>query len=650
MNPADLTPDDRKQLEFHKRRWADEYLFRTSPADRPTVQDIVSALYRKINFEPPRHFLWYDSPLGGVWAAGLLAEPHDWLLESVLKNMQQTRAGVSKIEEIRGQIQKQMDVSSWQEAIASAGRMHQSSTHVRVGAMAVRKDIKGGFYDRIGSGADEDRDAPAPAYWMQLGLAVQEASYTFYGSPLGELAGKQAERDGASMFGTVLSSSVSRVFPLVLLVAAETRAYVAGRDPGSPTSDLCKLFQSCGWWWAFENAVILVDRPAAMVRDELGRAHNGSGAAISFRDGWGVYAWHGALVDKALLLEPENADPKQIKKIADPAFRKFVLDRFGQQRFAAATAKKKATGKPSKILSVELPRDPGQRIAALRKYTPQLPLFDRYLAGERQQAWAELAALGPRVREDPFAADALAVAGETMTRVAANIDTVIARLHGIGYEFRTQAVEAEHRQAAMERALAMEIPQSSRHTAMLGMVDKLRGMLGEALAANRSAPRDTAVRAHVAPSADTWKLLRRLEKKAGVLPLSLRAFYEIVGSVDLLGFHPSLAPKPGENRGPCPDPLVVFAPEDVLQDIEASDEYEDDDGRHVIIAPDELHKAETSGGSPYEIAVPCLDADGVLETSGMNSRSSPIYASASSGVDFQVTRAAKSAFRGSSTN
>src|SRR5215469_12153593 len=103
MNPADLTPDDRKQLEFHKRRWADEYLFRTSPADRPTVQDIVSALYRKINFEPPRHFLWYDSPLGGVWAAGLLAEPHDWLLESVLKNMQQTRAGVSKIEEIRGQ-------------------------------------------------------------------------------------------------------------------------------------------------------------------------------------------------------------------------------------------------------------------------------------------------------------------------------------------------------------------------------------------------------------------------------------------------------------------------------------------------------------------------------------------------------------------
>ena len=32
----------------------------------------------------------------------------------------------------------------------------------------------------------------------------------------------------------------------------------------------------------------------------------------------------------------------------------------------------------------------------------------------------------------------------------------------------------------------------------------------------------------------------------------------------------------------------------------------------IIIAPDDLHKADTSGGEPYEIAVPELRADGPL--------------------------------------
>jgi hypothetical protein len=39
----------------------------------------------------------------------------------------------------------------------------------------------------------------------------------------------------------------------------------------------------------------------------------------------------------------------------------------------------------------------------------------------------------------------------------------------------------------------------------------------------------------------------------------------------------------------------------------------EDEGEAVVtIAPDDLHKANTSGGEPYEIAVPDLRADGEL--------------------------------------
>ena len=110
----------------------------------------------------------------------------------------------------------------------------------------------------------------------------------------------------------------------------------------------------------------------------------------------------------------------------------------------------------------------------------------------------------------------------------------------------------------------------------------------------------------MAPLADTRKLLYELEKTAGALPLSLRAFYEIVGSIDLRGRHPSLCPVKGSI---CPDPLVVFPLDEVLAEAQEMAADADDDLR-LVLAPDDIHKAGESGGAPYEIAVPEQRADG----------------------------------------
>jgi len=88
-----------------------------------------------------------------------------------------------------------------------------------------------------------------------------------------------------------------------------------------------------------------------------------------------------------------------------------------------------------------------------------------------------------------------------------------------------------------------------------------------------------------------------VETSIGPLPLSIRAFYEIVGSVDLIGRHPSLAPQPGSV---APDPLMVIGLDEA-----ASDEEEG----ALILAPDDLHKSDISGGDPCEIAAPDAAAD-----------------------------------------
>src|SRR5262252_5982874 len=97
-----------------------------------------------------------------------------------------------------------------------------------------------------------------------------------------------------------------------------------------------------------------------------------------------------------------------------------------------------------------------------------------------------LSSLDHRYAKTPHAADALAVAYETMRRVKANILRVTAQLKALGYTFAREP--------------------------------------------------------HELPGPKVRRQIAQLEKMAGILPLSLRAFYE-VGAVDWIGEHPGLVPR-----------------------------------------------------------------------------------------------------------
>ena len=190
--------------------------------------------------------------------------------------------------------------------------------------------------------------------------------------------------------------------------------------------------------------------------------------------------------------------------------------------------------------------------------------LSRYLAGEYEAVWAELRALGPAVRDEPIASDANAVARETMRRAKENVERIVARLGQIGYRFEIAP-------------LSTWIPNPDFHRP---------------------------------PSADLGGRIAELEATAGRLPLSLRAWYEIVGEVDLEGGHPDW------DQRVYSDPLVVeglagwdYEYRDWQYDVEGEDVHEP----FVLpIAPDFFHKANVSGGAPYGVALPCESADAIL--------------------------------------
>src|SRR5262245_11794644 len=137
--------------------------------------------------------------------------------------------------------------------------------------------------------------------------------------------------------------------------------------------------------------------------------------------------------------------------------------------------------------------------------------YEHYLNGDFEKVWNELQELGSDVRREPYYSDAKAVASETMRRVYRNCERIVTRLRSLGYSFDA-------------------FPDGSR-----------RSYLGQPL---------------VRPSSNLKAECAELESEAGTLPLSLTAFWNEVGAVDLVGRCPSWPDGL--------DPLVVDPPEGAL--------------------------------------------------------------------------------------
>jgi hypothetical protein len=190
--------------------------------------------------------------------------------------------------------------------------------------------------------------------------------------------------------------------------------------------------------------------------------------------------------------------------------------------------------------------------------------LQRYLAGDREDVWRELYTLGARVREPEFIADATAVAAETMRRARTDLERLITLLPESGWRFAYPS----------------------------------------------SGPRDKFA-VWNPPATDTPDLLAKLEDQlAGPIPLSLTAWWTIVGSVCLM--------RPPRSVGEVsyPDPLVIAPVEHVISEL---DEWLSDESFREAkpkfaapIAPDALHKEDVSGGPPYEAELPDPAADALL--------------------------------------
>ena len=176
--------------------------------------------------------------------------------------------------------------------------------------------------------------------------------------------------------------------------------------------------------------------------------------------------------------------------------------------------------------------------------------YSRYLSGECQAVCNELTALAELSPLD--AQEAQRVAEELMRRVKANIEIIVAHLHELGYSF---SVYCDPEDTGGE-----QVPM-------------------------------------VSPDDRTQSHIEALEARVGNVPISLKAFWTVVGSIFLTGVctgWPDML-----------DPLVVYPPEVAIDELDLYDEEDQESAIvDIPISPDDYHKDNVSGGPCYAAKLP----------------------------------------------
>jgi hypothetical protein len=109
------------------------------------------------------------------------------------------------------------------------------------------------------------------------------------------------------------------------------------------TEQIQGLTQMCleaGWFWAYDDVCFVSEKPVICSVDDNFRLHSEETHAIAYRDGFGLYAIHGVLVDQYVVRNPEKITVKDIDSESNEEVKRIKIDRFGVSRYLEKTGAK----------------------------------------------------------------------------------------------------------------------------------------------------------------------------------------------------------------------------------------------------------------------------------------------------------------------
>ncbi|MGC5341738.1 DUF6745 domain-containing protein [Streptomyces sp. DT171] len=243
----------------------------TGAADRAAAEDGVRLAYRTAGLAEPERIIWADSPRSAVEA-------------------------VEKLVDAGSPVRERVRTVPWAE---ERRRLH----------------------DELG-----------PAGWSALWAAT--------GAQLWETTAALAERIRAGVVEALTlrpeDAADVRLALLDAVLGQHDAAWLAAFDGrGDRLTGLADVARNAGWWWPYERAVVISERPVTLHRDEAGRLDRGDGPALAYRDGFVLHAWHGMPVASEFLAGLPSLTPERIRAEENAELRRVMLEHYGYDRYLA---------------------------------------------------------------------------------------------------------------------------------------------------------------------------------------------------------------------------------------------------------------------------------------------------------------------------
>ena len=96
-----------------------------------------------------------------------------------------------------------------------------------------------------------------------------------------------------------------------------------------------KIADSCGWWWPYENWLIISDRPKSIRWNDAERPvlHADLAPALEYRDGWKVYCLNGIRMKEEYVMTPaEKIKPETVMAESNIDIRRELIRKVGVDR------------------------------------------------------------------------------------------------------------------------------------------------------------------------------------------------------------------------------------------------------------------------------------------------------------------------------
>ncbi|HEY3873039.1 MAG TPA: hypothetical protein VGM10_32075 [Actinocrinis sp.] len=148
---------------------------------------------------------------------------------------------------------------------------------------------------------------------------------------------------------------------LPLFEAYREAAMTAGAAEGADAPvlhALSRVAEQVHWWWPFERAAILCERPNVLHLDEQGRLHQGDGPALAYQDGFALYRWHGVTIAENFAQTLASLTPVIIQQEPNVELRRIMLEHYGHDRYILDSgAKPVQHDEAGRLWRVDLPGD-----------------------------------------------------------------------------------------------------------------------------------------------------------------------------------------------------------------------------------------------------------------------------------------------------